>query len=123
MTSPRILQAQQIVAQIEAIIADSDLDKITVTLDSKLVPSGSRNGVILVGLPDLRSDNFATLAPSWTVNIIAGPPDNYLAAWDRIDTILEVLFQGELNIDTATPSNFPALTGAAIPAYTLNLNE
>ena len=135
MTSPRHQQALDLVERIQSIIDAvndpdplvpdglQDAEKITVTIDPTLVPSGSRHGIVLVALPTLSSPNFAAIDVKWEVHVIAGPADNWIAAWDRIDSILQVLFDGNVNIDSAEPANYPALNGPPIPAYTLTLNE
>jgi hypothetical protein len=126
MTSPRINQAVELVAEITAIIAASDLTdkaKITVDYDPDKIPSAARYGCILVGIPTLSSPTYSTLLPKWEVFVIAGTAGNYLESWTRLDSIIEALSLGNLNIATAEPASYPAKNGPAIPAYTLSLNE
>jgi hypothetical protein len=123
-TGPRLLAAEALVARLQTLLADDELTaKVTATMNPNEVASGSTNGVVLVTLPTLSSPNFAQLDVEWQVHVIAGPPTNWLAAWDRIDTILQVLFDGQLNLATAEPSEYRALNGPSIPAYTITLNE
>lgn len=111
-------------AQIEAAIADADdLDNVMVSLDFGDVASGSRHGIVLLTPPTLTSENYALLTPQWEVHIIAGPANNYLAAWSRIDWILQALFDANLNIERAEPSNFPSKDAGTLPAYSITLNE
>lgn len=123
-TGPRLQYAEQLVTQLQAtLIAVADTAKVHVTMNPEEVASGATNGVVMVALPVLTSPNFAQLDVKWEVHVIAGPATNWLVAWDRIDTILQVLFDGQLNIASADPANFAGLNGAPLPAYTLTLNE
>ena len=123
-TGPRLHTAQQLVERIQALLtADEATAKVHATMNPDEITSGATNGVVMVSLPTLSSPNFAQLDVKWEVHVISGPANNWLAAWDRLDTILEVLFEGQLNIDTAEPANYPAKNGPALPAYTITLNE
>jgi hypothetical protein len=122
MASPRIEEAKALVARLQEIF-DTEDPKVLVTLNADHVPSGSRHGVVLVAPPTLRLPNFALVEATWELHVVAGPPTNYLAAWERIDSIVQVLIEAALNIDKAEPGMFQPNTGPALNAYTLTLNE
>lgn len=129
MTKPTLVLAQEaLVARLQTIIdgadpVEFDVEKVLVTNDAGLVESASREGCILVDLPNLSSENFAILTLQWDVHVIAGPPTNPLAAFDRLAQIIDVMFAAELNIDTGRPASWPGLNGSSLPAYTITLNE
>lgn len=125
MTSPRLDASNALVADLTAIIAASDLEDkadITVTNRAGLVESASRHGCVFVDFPTLSSENFADLQPEFQVHIIGGTPTDELSAFARIDSIIQALHEGNLNIRSGEPGNWPTQGGLRIPAYTLTLN-
>ena len=122
MTSPRILQVQDLVKQLQAAVTAAGLTKVTVGYDAAKVPSAARYGAVVAGPPRLTAETFGELVATFEVHVIAGPADNYLVAWDTIDTIIEALFAGQINIKAAEPGQYAALNGPPLPAYTLTLN-
>lgn len=113
-------QARELVRQ----ITEVDAPGVHVTLDATEVYAHARGGVILVQLEKITYPAWSPAEPetSFQVHIIAGPHDQPLAAWQRIDAITGVLHAGGLNIATATPTSFAPGTGPALPAFTLDLN-
>ncbi|MDJ1115342.1 hypothetical protein [Microbacterium dauci] len=123
MASPRIERAEQLVDEIRAALDAADLPKVLSTLDSKHVESAARHGVVLVAAPRLTFDGpFGDVQTAYELHVVAGPADNYLAAWERIDQIIDVL-AGRINLATGEPGGFQPLRGETIPAYTLTLND
>ena len=123
-TGPRLNEAAALVERLQTLLeANSETVKVHATMNPDEVASGATNGVVMVTLPTLSSPNFAHIDVKWEVQIIAGPATNWLVAWDRIDTILQVLFDGQLNIESAEPANYQGINGPALPAYVLTLNE
>lgn len=122
MPAPRIERAQRLVDELRDVLDAAGLDKVIATFDAQRVPSGSRNGIVVVGPPKL------TFAPPFTeaefsLHVIAGPADNYLAAWERIDTIIAALDAGGINLADGEPGAYEVMNGSPIPAYTLTLND
>jgi hypothetical protein len=125
VTSPRVDQATEIVAELtDALADDPDTTGAVATTDALLVPSGARNGIVLVQPPDLTFTNFQFTDPTWTLLVVAGPPDNHLAAWERIDAIIHALETAGINLATGEPVGFQPLDKNAplLPAYQLTLN-
>ncbi|RWZ52935.1 hypothetical protein ELQ90_03090 [Labedella phragmitis] len=118
--SDRITAAHELVADITNALEAAGLEDARATLNALEVPSGARHGVVVVSPPTLDfSSSWGDPTASWELHIIAGPPDNYLAAWERIDTIIDALVAGHINLKSAEPGQFQPTQGPALPAYTL----
>lgn len=121
----RLDKAKALVAEVQAALdAAPDLEKVLASIDAAIVPSASRHGVVIVSAPDLEFELFGDEAAiTWELHVIAGPPGNYLAAWERIDQIITALAESSLPLYRAKPGAFqPDSTGPAIPAYTVTLH-
>lgn len=124
MTTPRIDQARQLVADVRAALDAAGLEKATATLDAALVPSGARYGVVVVAAPKLDfSASWSDVAAVFELHVIAGPADDYLAAWAVIDAIIQALAEAGVNLRTGEPGAYQTLTGGTLPAYTLTTND
>jgi len=123
MTSPRIQEADELVATVAAALESAGLDKATATADAGHVPSAARHGVVLVTPPTLSFPTFHQVDTTWTLHVVAGPATDYLAAWATLDAILQALIDAQLNMDEAEPGQFAQANNApALPAYTITLN-
>jgi hypothetical protein len=117
--SKRIDAAHELVEDIKAALEAAGLKDATATLNALEVPSGARHGIVVVSPPTLDfASSWGDPTSSWELHIIAGPADNYLAAWDRIDLMIDALVAGHINLKTAEPGQFQAAQGPALPAYT-----
>lgn len=124
MTAPRIQQAKALVASLRDALDAADLEAVTVTTDALLIPSGARQGIVVVAAPELDfSAGFGHVATAWEIHVIAGPADNYLAAWERIDTIIQAFVDGDVNLANGKPGAYGAHDGQTIPCYTLTTND
>lgn len=124
MPAPRIQQAKALVAALRDALDSSNLEDVTATTDAALIPSGARHGIVVVAAPKLDfSAGFGAVAAAWEIHVIAGPADNYLAAWERIDTIIQALIDGDLNLASGEPGGYGSLPGDTLPAYTLTTND
>ncbi|MBZ4486278.1 hypothetical protein [Microbacterium sp. cx-55] len=124
MTAPRIERAQRLVSELRDVLDAADLSDVIATLDAAEVPSGARHGIVVVAAPKLSFDGpFSMVGAVYEVHVIAGPSDNYLAAWERIDTIIQALVEGHVNLSSGEPGGYEPMRGDTIPAYTLELND
>lgn len=122
MDSPRIAAARELVDQLNTIFEDANL-KARATIDALHVESLARNGVVVIGPPSLKFDGpWGAAEPAWELHVIAGPADNYLAAWGVIDFILQALLDAQLNLSKAEPGGYALTHSATLPTYTLTLN-
>lgn len=124
MHAPRIQQAKALVAALRDALDAADLEDVMATTDALLVPSGARHGIVVVAAPKLDfSGGFRSVATAWEIHVVAGPVDNYLAAWERIDTIIQSLIDGDLNLSSGEPGGYGTHQGDVLPAYTLTTND
>ena len=125
MSGPRVERARQIMADLLESLEAAGLDDVTVTFDGTKVPAASRlrsGSVILLKPPSLTFPTYDSTEIEWSVVIVSGPHNNVLAAWDRIDTIIEALAP-QMDFADATPADFQPLEGPTIPAYALTYND
>lgn len=119
----RLDKARALAADVQAVIHAAGLTKALATVDAAHIPSGSRYGIVVVSPPELTFETFGgDPALVWELHIIAGPAENYLAAWERIDEILAALEDSDLPLSTAKPGAWESVTnGPDLPAYTVTL--
>jgi hypothetical protein len=122
MAAPRLEQAAALVADVQAALAAADLPKALATLDANKALSASRHGAVIVGPPDLTFPTWGECLPEFELHVIAGPAADYLAAWDKIDQIIEALALAHINLASGKPGQYQPLQGPALPCYTLTLN-
>lgn len=123
MTSKRIEQAEALVAEVRAALDAAELTAATVTLNAGEIPSGARHGIIVVSPPKLDFTSWGDPAAEFELHAIAGPPDNYLAAWAVLDQLIQALVDGGVNLRSGEPGGYAAPGGATLPAYTLTVND
>lgn len=122
MPTPRIDYADQLRDEITSMLVNAGISKVTVTLDPIDIPSGSRHGVIVISPPDLAFPTFAHTDADYELAVVAGPADNLLAAWRRLDEILDALQAGQLDMQHARGDMFAPKAGPQLPGYTITLN-
>lgn len=122
MVAPRIVQANAKAAELRVMLADAGLDQVTVTLDARQIPSGARHGIIVISPPDLTFETFTITEATYELSVVAGPADNLLHAWETLDSIIEALRVGRLDMTTARGDMFAPPGSAKLPGYTINLN-
>lgn len=122
MVAPRIVQANAKAAQLRVMLADAGLDKVIVTLDAREITAGARHGIVVISPPDLTFETFTITEATYELSVIAGPADNLLHAWETLDSIIEALRVGQLDMTTARGDMFAPPGSAALPGYTINLN-
>ncbi|NQX26834.1 hypothetical protein HQQ81_05645 [Microbacteriaceae bacterium VKM Ac-2854] len=121
-TAPRLTAALELRDLIAAALADADLAKVTATIDLGDAASAAREGCVVVSLPNLDwTESFYDVAIEWEVNVIAGPADNYVAAWTRIDAIIHALELSRLPLLKGKPAQYQPLSGQKLPGFTLTL--
>lgn len=121
-TAPRIANAQALKASIRTMLDTAELTAVMVSLDPLDIPSGSRRGIVVISPPDLTFTTFTQTEVTHELAAIAGPADNILAAWERLDEIIEALRAGGLDMTTARGDMFAAKNGPNLPGYTIALN-
>lgn len=123
-TAPRIVRALALVDELQTILTTAGLTKVTVTIDENKVLSGARHGVVIVLPPDLTFEPpYGDVQAAYELLIVAGPHDNYLVAWDRIDNIIQAFVQADVNLAEAKPATYEPLNGDPLNAYTVTLND
>ena len=121
-TSPRIDHANELRAQLEQIMtADPDLASVIVSLDPLDIPSGIRNGIVIISPPDLEFPAYWQTDVQSELAVIAGPTDNLLAAWTRLDQIVEAIRTSPIPVLTARGDMFKTKSGESVPGYTLTM--
>jgi len=123
MAVPRVDRAAELVAELRGYLDAADLPKVMATLDARDIGSGARHGIIVVSPPRLKFPTWNQVLAEWDVHVIAGPPDNYLAAWALIDTIVDTLHAAGLPMETAEAGQFEPLAGPPLWAYTISFTE
>lgn len=118
----RIEQGAALVLKLAAALEVAGLDKALATLDAAHVASGSRYGVLVVSPGTLTFEDWGEPSMAWEVHVIAGPANDYLAAWDKIDAMIQALVVAQINLRSGEPGQFQPLVGEPLPAYTLTLN-
>lgn len=122
MDAPRLAAARDLVEDVRAALDAADLEQVMATLDGINVGSGVRHGIVVVSPPSFAFPTWAEPVVTWELHAIAGPATDYLAAWEKLDAILEALAAGHINIAKAEPGGFAQPNGPAIPSYTITLN-
>ena len=124
MTAPRLAQARALETDVRDALDAADLHEVIATLDANLIPSGSRAGIVVIAAPKLTFDGpFGDVQTAFELHVVAGPADDYLRAWDRIDTIIQALVDGRINLRDGEAGSYQPQHGSAIPAYTLTMND
>lgn len=123
MTS--IQRAEDLATEIQHHLDDAALGHpVTAIYDmNRADPVLSAGASLVAVLPPKQT--FKTLAITeneWTLLLVAGPVDDHLAAWSKIDRITLAL-RDPLNIETADPAEYQMKAGPAYPAYTLTFTE
>ncbi|GAA3342977.1 hypothetical protein GCM10017714_33630 [Curtobacterium pusillum] len=121
MTGPRIERAAAIADTIRAALPD-DLADVLVTFDGTQVPQGAPGGAVIVLPPRLTFPTYTQTETTWEVCVTAGPFDNHMVAWDRIDQIIAAIAPG-LDFTEAEPSAFQPTAGQALSAYVLTYTD
>jgi hypothetical protein len=115
--APRVERAQQIADLIRAALP-ADLSDVVVTMNGLEVPQGAPDGAVIVLPPRLTFPTYDTTEATWEVCVTAGPVDNHIVSWERVDAIIAAIAPG-LDFTTAEPAAFQPTAGPALPAYTL----
>lgn len=129
MTSPRVTRGRELLAELPGMLAAANLDghaEVTITDDvrkldkAKLLPGI----IVLQPVPSLTFPAPGIVAISWQLLIVAGPADDVLAAWDRLDALLEALRVGGLHIESAEPGDYPRPDNPVpLPGYTVTVAD
>lgn len=126
----RVDRAAELRAEAQALITASSLtdkDKVTVTSDANDIDRKGDigNGVVLVQPgPRLTWPAPSITTSLWTIDIITGPADKLLDAWERLDGLLEVLQpMFDVREATAAPGQQARPDGASLPGYNVTFRE
>ena len=124
MSTPRIEYANLLAGEISALLVAADLPKVIVSLDIRNIPSGARDGIVVIMPPDLDFPTFAETEASHELAVVAGTVGNLLAAWEILDAIIEALRPLNLygSLDTATADMFAPKDSPQLPGYTVKLH-
>lgn len=122
MGTPRIDAALVLLAELRTMLDAAELQKVIVSIDPLDIPSGARHGIVVISPPDLTFPTYSQTEAEYELSAIAGPADNVLAAWERLDAIIEALRIGGLSMVTARGDMFAPKNGPALPGYTITIN-
>lgn len=92
-----------------------------VTLDGAGIKPQTR-GAVFIMPPKVTYPTFNTREMEWTLVAVAGPAQNPLRAWERLDPILTRLEDEGFNLKSAEPASFSLAQSGTIPAYEITLN-
>lgn len=124
MTAPTVRAAGLLTAQIRTALQEADLGSTVVSLEGRDMTGHtvSRHGGVLVSAPRMEWPRYDTEADlTWTLLVVAGPPDRQLDAWQQIDTIIAALVAAELPVTRAEPIGVDPIDGPRMPAYQVTL--
>lgn len=121
-STPRIVHAETLRDRLQAALNDADLTGATASLDARDIPSGARHGIVIVAPPDMTFPTFTQTEITHELAVIAGPADNLLKAWERLDAMVEAIRRAGFDLDAARGDMFKPLHGSPLPGYTLTLN-
>lgn len=123
MATPRLDAADDLVAEVQAALAAAGLVKAHATKNAAEIPSGARYGVVVVSPPALTFDTWTSTTATWELHLVAGPANDYLAAWATLDGLIEALVAAGINVAKAEPGGYaPSAQAPILPSYTLTLN-
>lgn len=122
MAQPRIDYANEMAADLRRMLDDAGLQAVHVTLDAREIPSAARDGVIVIAPPDLTFTTFTQTEADYELSAIAGPAENILHAWGILDSIIEALRVGGLDMASARGDMFKPKDSQPLPGYTITLN-
>lgn len=124
LPAPRLERAHRLVSELRTALDAADLSQVGATVDAGEIPSGARDGIVCVAAPKLRFDGaFGQVQAAYELHVIAGPADDYLAAWERLDIIVQALVEADFNLSDGEPAAYAGMHGEPLPAYTLTLND
>lgn len=122
MATPRIDAAEQLRDTIREVLDAQGLTEAMATIDAADIKSGSRHGVVVIAPPDLAFPTYTQTEATYELSVIAGPADNLLAAWKKLDAILEALRLSDIPIESARGDLFRPVHGDPLPGYSLTLS-
>lgn len=119
-----IERAEDITAEVNAHLVAAGIDDATVTTDLLKVPAALANGpVVVVQPPKLKYITaYGDADATWELFVIAGPTFDRLAAWARIDGIMDALAT-PMNLTDAEPATFQHPGMADHAAYVLTFPD
>ncbi|PZE84159.1 hypothetical protein [Curtobacterium sp. MCBD17_032] len=120
--SPRTERAQQIADLIDNAVRTDGLDGVLVTINGLEVPQGAPDGAVIILPPRLTFPTYHQTEATWELLVTAGPVDNHIVAWDRIDSIVAAIAPG-LDVTVAEPASFAPNAGPPLSAYLLTYTD
>jgi hypothetical protein len=120
--SPRTERAGQIAEMIRDALRTADIDAALVTVNGLEVPQGAPDGAVIILPPRLTFPTYDQTETTWELCVTAGPVDNHLVAWDRIDSIVAAIAPG-LDVTVAEPASFAPSAGPNLSAYLLTYTD
>lgn len=121
-TGPRLIRASAIAEAIRDTLEDADLAAVVVTIDGREVPQWAPDGAVVILPPRLTFPTYDSTTVAFEVVVTAGPADQHLAAWDRMDQIIAAIAPG-MDFRDAEPASFQPNAGPVLPAYTLTYDD
>jgi hypothetical protein len=117
-------RANELKAEVLAILTAENIDGVLVTTDALAIPPALAVGaVVAIQPPKMKYvAPYPSIEATWELFVIAGPYADRLAAWEVIAPITDAL-QLPLDIDTADPANFQHPSMPEYPAYVLTFTE
>lgn len=116
-------RAEDLEAEVTAILVAEAIDNVTATSDLAAVPAALANGpVVVVQPPKIEFINYSVRQYTWELFVIAGPTRDRMKAWELIDPILTAL-AAPLSLTDAEPATFSHPGMAEHAAYVLTFTE
>lgn len=119
---PRVRRATAVADTIRDTLADAGLADVVVTIDSRDIPQWAPAGAVAILPPRMTFPTYDSTTVAFDVVVTAGPPDQYLAAWDLMDRIIAALAPA-MDLRDAEPASFQPTAGPTLPAYTLTYDD
>lgn len=98
--------------------ADSTGLDVMVTTDTVAAESqvSAGNPAIVINPPVITCETYHAVDMTWQVWIITGPPTNRVAAWERLDQLIDAI-RVPVDVDQFEPAAFQPAQGPVVPAY------
>ncbi|MDF2826870.1 MAG: hypothetical protein K0R01_153 [Mycobacterium sp.] len=122
MPTPRIDHAEQLRDKLREVLDAQNLPDVAATIDARDIPSGARHGIVVISPPDLEFTTYTQTSADTELSVVAGPADNLLAAWRKLDAILEALRLGGIPMLSARGDLFRQHHGDPLPGYTVRMS-
>lgn len=118
----RRARAEALLGEIRDALTDADLADVLVTMDPSSTYGGYSTGLVIVMPPRLAFTSWGETEETTTLHVAAGPFDDILTAWDRLDLIIDALRAAHINLASGEPQPLIVSPGEPpLPGYEFEL--